>query len=265
MNRPLLVLWVLLPLAFSPAQSREPIIISGSGKGSSVNIANLSASAQLCVSQTNAYRKSLGLNKLKENAELKATAQGFADYMARTTTYGHTADGREPAERAAEQGYAYALVLENIAYAHRTSGYKTKELAMHFVEGWKNSPSHHEAIVHPHTLETGVAIAQSKVNGYYYAVQLFGRPASTEFRFEVINKAPRGFAYKLRTKDLPDSEQTIEIGVRNIRYHTAYFPTELQFPWMDRSSWIQARADRTYTLMQFQNEFIVQELPTKKK
>lgn len=36
--------------------------------------------------------------------------------MAKTGKYGHAADGRKPAERAAAHGYEYCIVRENIAY-----------------------------------------------------------------------------------------------------------------------------------------------------
>jgi uncharacterized protein YkwD len=43
------------------------------------------------------------------------------------------------------------------------------------VEGWKRSPGHRRNLLAREATQTGVAVARSD-QGYYYAVQLFGRP-----------------------------------------------------------------------------------------
>ena len=59
--------------------------------------------------------------------------------MANTGNLSHTADGRQPVERATAQGYDHCIVLENIAYSYRSSGYDAPALARDMVEGWKKS------------------------------------------------------------------------------------------------------------------------------
>ena len=48
--------------------------------------------------------------------QLASAARYFADFMARTGKFGHSADGSEPAARAKRFGYEYCIVSENIAY-----------------------------------------------------------------------------------------------------------------------------------------------------
>src|SRR5687768_6611537 len=49
--------------------------------------------------RTNEFRKEQGRRAVETNARLKEAARYFADFMARTDTYGHTADDKRPAER----------------------------------------------------------------------------------------------------------------------------------------------------------------------
>ena len=68
------------------------------------------------VDKTNAFRKAHKLGALRRNAKLDAAARAFARFMARTSEFSHTADGREPAERIKAAGYSYCLVAENLAF-----------------------------------------------------------------------------------------------------------------------------------------------------
>ena len=92
---------------------------------------------------------------------LAKTARYFADYMARTDNYGHTADGRQPSARATEHGYDYCVVAENIAYQFSSTSFETGELVDGFVEGWKQSPGHRKNILDDTVIDTGVAVAYS--------------------------------------------------------------------------------------------------------
>ncbi|HEX6963848.1 MAG TPA: CAP domain-containing protein, partial [Lacipirellula sp.] len=121
--------------------------------------------ARLIVEQTNAFRQSENLEPVAVNAELEAAAQYFAQYMARTDTYGHTADGNRPAGRATRFGYEYCLVSENIAYQYSSLGFETEELATRLTTGWKESPGHRKNMLEPAVTETGVAVAQSPNTG----------------------------------------------------------------------------------------------------
>lgn len=163
--------------------------------------------ADVIVKQTNKFRDAEGLRKLEHDAELHATAQYFADYMARTDRYGHRADGNRPSERAETYGYMYCLIAENIAYQYSSAGFSVDELATGFVKGWKTSPPHRKNMLDADVLETGVAVAQSDSSGYWYAVQMFGRPKSAAIEFTITNRSDSRVEYTIRDRSflLPPS------------------------------------------------------------
>ena len=80
------------------------------------------------------------------------------------------------AERARRHGYAWCFIAENIAYQYDSRGFATESLAHGIVEGWKKSAGHRRNLLAREATHTGVAVARSEKTGYYYAVQLFGRP-----------------------------------------------------------------------------------------
>jgi len=125
---------------------------------------------------TNAFRGEQGQRELAVDKTLAATAQRFADYMARTGKYAHDADGRTPGQRLRAAGYDYCMVAENIAFAFDSRGFRTQHLADKFVDGWKASPGHRKNMLDAEATVMGIAIAQSPSTGYYYAVQMFARP-----------------------------------------------------------------------------------------
>lgn len=96
---------------------------------------DLAMATTLIISRTNAFRQEEGHQPVTTNPLLMATAQDFADYMARTDRYGHTADGNQPAERAKQHGYDYCIVAENIAYQYNAGGFTTAELGGGFFTG----------------------------------------------------------------------------------------------------------------------------------
>src|SRR5205085_9863408 len=111
----------------------------------------------------------------------------------------------QPADRAKEHGYDYCIVLENIAYQYDSTGFTTEKLGGGFFTGWKESPGHRRNMLDPDVTETGVAIARSADTGYYYAVQLFGRPKSLRIEFRIANSTGAVVRYKVgdREYDLP--------------------------------------------------------------
>lgn len=116
--------------------------------------------------------------------------------MARTGKYGHTADGRTPARRAAAAGYDYCLVAENIAYEYRSTGFSSaRALGNELVEGWKHSPEHRANMLKAAATEIGVGVAQGE-QGRYFAVQMFGRPKSAATRFSVENRSQQAVQYR---------------------------------------------------------------------
>lgn len=171
---------------------------------------------------TNQFRQDEGLSVVESNDKLQQTAQKFAQYMARTDRYGHTADGQRPSQRAKEQKYDYCLISENIAYQFRTSGYPTEELAEQFVTGWKNSPPHRKNMVDPDVTQIGVGVAQSEKTGAYYAVQMFGRPKSQAIRFTLSNRAGKEVRYRIGKKQF-------SLPARFDRTHEVCRPPEVTF------------------------------------
>lgn len=132
---------------------------------------------ELLVEQTNAFRKEQRVAPLVRSPELAAAAHEFAAFMAQTDNFGHTADGRQPSQRAALHKYSSNFVLENIAYEFNSTGFATQDLANGFVANWKNSPGHRQNMLNRDVLDLGTGVAHSGKTGRYYAVQIFGRPS----------------------------------------------------------------------------------------
>ncbi|HEY3789378.1 MAG TPA: CAP domain-containing protein [Urbifossiella sp.] len=174
------------------------------------------------VEKTNEFREKEGKPRVAINAKLSETAAGFADYMAKSGRYGHTADGGNPAARAVKKGYEYCIILENIAYAFDSQGYSTEDLGKTFLEGWKKSPGHRKNMLEPDVTETGVALARSEKTGYYFAVQMFGRPKSLALKFQVTNQSTSIISYKIGDKDF-------SLPPRYTRTHEQCRPTDLVF------------------------------------
>lgn len=202
---------------------------------------DLAKAADAIIDRTNAFRKREGRTPVAADVKLTATARYFADYMAKHDEYGHTADGQGPAERAKAHGYEYCIVLENIAYAFDSRGFDTGPLAEKFFTGWKGSPPHRKNMLDPDVTETGVAVARSEKTGYYYAVQMFGRPESQAIEFKIENRSGVAVNYEV-------GGRTFELPPRVTRTHTRCRPAEVTFRWPgkdDAKSVVKpARGDR---------------------
>lgn len=172
--------------------------------------------------RTNEFRVEQGLVLLESNAALDRAARDFADFMARTDRYGHTADGKEPSERAAARGYRFCLVSENISYQFSTEAYATEDLARRYVEGWKESPGHRRNLVEPHVVHMAHAVARSARTGRYYGVQMFGRPRERSIEFRVANGARAAVRYRVGTEDF-----SLRTGQE--RVHTVCTPPSVTF------------------------------------
>jgi uncharacterized protein YkwD len=171
------------------------------------------AVAQRIVDATNELRVAHQRSKVEASPELTAAARYFADYMAQHDRYGHTADGNRPAGRATTFEYDYCLVSENIAYQYSSTGFAAPELAERFVEAWKNSPGHRQNMLDSDVVDTGVAVARSDKTGYWYAVQMFGRPASAAVEFSITNRADSAIEYTI-------FDQTFLLPPRYTRTHS---------------------------------------------
>ncbi len=149
---------------------------------------------------TNQFRQQHDRSKVRVNTDLSRAAQYFAEYLARTGKFSHTADGKEPWERVADYGYEYCLVAENIAVRYSSSGYTARDLVRGFMKSWRNSPGHRKNMLNPDITEIGVGVARSK-EGKYYAVQDFARPKSATVRFRISNRTNTPIDYSVDGKN----------------------------------------------------------------
>lgn len=168
-------------------------------RASAVEVPDVAAAERALVLRANRFRHDEGAAALTVAPALVAAARQFADFMARNGRYGHEADGRTPVQRAQAQGYAWCLVAENIAMQFSSAGFATDELAERFMTGWIDSPGHRRNLLDATATETGVAIARAPQSERYYAVQVFGRPASLRLRYEVTNPGRRDVNYRVGT------------------------------------------------------------------
>jgi hypothetical protein len=168
--------------------------------------------ARRIIARTNVIREREKLLPVKPNAQLTKTAEYFAQYMASKGVYGHTADGKQPVDRAIEHGYDRCILSENIA--HATNGKQPDEMAALFVDLWEKSPMHLVNILDPDVTEIGAAVAQSATTGQVYAVQMFGRPKSAIRSFTVVNETLGKIKYKVT-----DQPFEIDSGERIIHYY----------------------------------------------
>lgn len=195
----------------------------------------LRTAAEEIVQRTNAFRNENDREPLQTDPRLVEAAVEFAKYMARTGRYGHQADGQRASQRIAEESYDYCLVAENIAYAYRSTGYEAQPLAEQFVQGWIESKGHRENMLLEPATETGVGVAQDEKTGYYFSVQLFGRPRSAAIEFTVTNESSEEAAYKLTYRD---GTRTFSLPPRATMTHTRCRPPEI---WLAGSSEDQQR------------------------
>ncbi len=97
----------------------------------------LERATQQIVERTNRFRREQKHAEVQTDPKLTDAARYFADYLAKTDKFSHTADEKQPGERAKEHGYDYCFVSENIAYEENPAGATTEGLAEKFVEVWK--------------------------------------------------------------------------------------------------------------------------------
>ena len=188
---------------------------------------------QLIFTGTNAFRTQEKRGPLKTNPELAAAAQGFAEYLARTDKFSHTADGKEPWDRTTKAGYQYCIVLENIAYEYDSAGFTTEALAADFVHGWENSPEHRKNLLDPDVQDVAVGLARSSCTGRYYAVQDFGRPKSAMITFKVANRTDVPVTYAI-------DGRTFTAKPRYTMTYERCRPPEVRFRWGEKANVTQA-------------------------
>jgi len=227
---------LVLAVCFAPVDARAQVIEEDDTEvlkpitrtTEPANNPDSAETAILAVKLTNEFRKQEKLEKVESDQRLKNAAQEFADYMARTNRYGHKANGTSPPERAKKAGYEFCIVAENIAYAYSSGGFTTEELAREFFEGWKASPGHRKNMLDPDVIETGVAISQGDKNGYFFAVQLFGRPKSKALEFKLTNESPSEVEYQM-------GDRKLTLAPGHTRMHQVCRRRDLEFRFPDAS------------------------------
>ena len=188
---------------------------------------------QMIFKETNQFRTQEKRTLLKPNPELALSAQAFAEYLARTDKFSHTADGKEPWDRTTKANYQHCIVLENIAYEFNSAGFTVESLAGDFVRGWENSPGHRKNLLDPDVQDIGVGLARSSRTGRYYAVQDFGRPKSAMIAFKVFNGTETPVTYFI------DGQTCTAKPGYTITYERSR-PPELRWVWGDKAKVTEA-------------------------
>jgi uncharacterized protein YkwD len=201
--------------------SEVEILAAPASKAAQPQLADSIKASDKIVEQTNSFRQEQKLEQLKKSEQLTNAAKYFAEFMAATNKYGHTADGKNPVDRAREKDYEHCIVLENIAYLYSSEGFETEQLAKKFTEGWKQSPGHRKNMLDGDVTNIGVAIAMSE-EGRYFAVQMLGRPRSQVISFQVVNMSDVEIEYE-------DGEQTNRLLPMNLVTYQRCRPAELVF------------------------------------
>jgi hypothetical protein len=174
------------------------------------------------VELTNAFRAEQKLGSVKVNPKLAAAARSYAEFLARSDMFSHTADGRQHSDRAKTAGYAYCHVSENLSLNLDSRGFETRQLARDAVEGWKKSPGHRRNLVAPHVVDIGVGVAKARGSEKYLSVQMFGRPESLKYEFKIQNGLTETVTYSF-------GGDTHEIRPRNVITHVACQPDPIVF------------------------------------
>ena len=145
----------------------------------------------------NDFRAENHLPPLAPNTTLAAEARDFAEYLARTGAFSHTADGRDPGQRAQAAGYDYCEIAENLVYGTDDSGFGIDRLVRLFMDSWEASPGHRRNLLGPQSVETGVGVARAPGSPQkYVAVQEFGRPAAMRYSFSIANRSDQPVGYR---------------------------------------------------------------------
>lgn len=175
------------------------------------------------VEMTNTVRQRNRLAPVKVNPILTRAARAYGQHMARSKTFSHTADGRSAGDRATAAGYAWCLLSENLSSSLDSRGFAARDLAQQSVEGWLNSPGHRENMLAANVTETGVAVVKvPDAHPKYFAVQLFGRPQSLRYEFQVSNASAVTVSYTF-------AGETTAIKPHTAAIHTACEPADITF------------------------------------
>lgn len=178
----------------------------------------------LVLELTNKVRQREKLGSVKTDKALIVAARAFAAYLAKTDSFSHTADGKQPSQRAEAAGYKPCQLAENLAMSESSQGFAAQKLASETVDGWLNSPGHRANLLAPNVTDIGIAVARvpASSDAKYVVVQMFGRPQSLAVEFQVSNATKDRVTYALSGKS-----HTVEPGM-GIR-HTVCEPKTIEF------------------------------------
>ena len=118
---------------------------------SSGGAVNREATLEQLLELHNKNRAAEGASALALNEKLTTAAQSYAEYLARTGKFSHSADG-SPGSRIKAAGYKYHAVGENIA--------KGQTSAESVVKGWMHSEGHRKNILSKRYKEVGFGFAK---------------------------------------------------------------------------------------------------------
>lgn len=172
---------------------------------------------------TNVYRGKQKLGALSANPDLTRAARAYAAYLAKYGQFSHTADGRQAGDRITSAGYAWCQVGENLALHVDSRGFESRALAQKSVEGWINSPPHRANMVAPYMTDIGVGVARAKdKDPKFISVQLFGRPQSLQYEFQVSNTTQTSVGYSF-------AGEAHDVAPSMAITHSACNPSEISF------------------------------------
>ncbi|HUU82239.1 MAG TPA: CAP domain-containing protein [Phycisphaerae bacterium] len=145
-----------------------------------------SSTAARCISQAddeelagqilalvNIERARVGVTPLTVSEELTLAAEDYACTLIGDDFFDHVhpVTGEGPGARAADAGYEYFAVGENLAAGQPT--------AAEAFEGWMNSKSHRYNLLSPEWRETGIGVRRGGSLRVYW-VQEFGKPVRSD-------------------------------------------------------------------------------------
>jgi hypothetical protein len=183
------------------------------------------------IEMTNTYRGSQKLGTLKANPNLTKAARIYAAFLAKSGMFSHTADGRQAGDRITSAGYSWCQIGENLAMHLDSRGFEARSLAQKSVEGWINSPPHHKNLVAPAMTEIGVGVARAPgKDPKFLSVQLFARPRSLQFEFQISNTTRDVVGYSFGGEEH-------EIKPRYSVTHSSCNPGEITFDSFGSGLW----------------------------
>jgi len=184
---------------------------------------DIPATEQAVIEMTNAYRRENKLAEVSAHPELTRAARAYAAYLAKNGAFSHTADNRDVGARAKASGYEWCSIGENLAMNLDSRGFETRALARQTVDGWINSPPHKENLLGRTYTDVGVGVVQAPgTNPKYLTVQMFGRPSSSKFKFEIANATGQLITYSF---DGSERQLSPKMSVT----HTSCTPGALDF------------------------------------